>query len=568
MSALTGIAQRIKPVWSLRKSTFVLGAAEVREVFRRADCFELGPVASEKMLSGKFLLGMDQWPVYVQDKDILRSVLDICAWQHLQEITDKHCKHALSELAEKIEAARSSNQLRTIDIDLVEEFAEPVVTRIAAEFFLGRKKIEGLSSEIVETNSSRLSMTEDEQIFSQWLRKIGSVIATNYPAQFGLQGIAEAMSKELTSELLVQCKEELEKIEADDADDPDPPNGVTGRLTVEKCESLMAKHKNVITGLVREFLKANPPGNGVAPDGWEQSLEKREQVVLRSQRNVAGLMMAGSTPIIHSFAVAMDQLLQRPDVMNERIPMMLPVFDHSSSGLFSSMDDVDSSNADIPDVAADVKASVDEKFKDNGVKSVAIRYMEASQPVDAASKALRSMIKTFEERPGGLSNLTKDNRKTIAAARRELGRALVFRGRFEKQMNHLVFEAMRFNPTFPFLARYCPRHEVIRGTTPEPMAVSAGSTVVASQLAAMHDSNVFPNSETFAYRPRRTYMHFGYGGHACIGRTIATKVISQLLLHVMQLPGIEHSRPSKLRYDGPAVCGYRITLQLPDAERT
>jgi cytochrome P450 len=132
----------------------------------------------------------------------------------------------------------------------------------------------------------------------------------------------------------------------------------------------------------------------------------------------------------------------------------------------------------------------------------------------------------------------------------------------------LLLEAWRFNPTFPALLRYCPRHEMLREDSRHGTTVPAGSTVLASPLSAMNDPNLFSNPDVFGYwRPREDYMHFGWGGHECLGKELATTVLRELLAHLVPLLQQWNVKPAdSIEYDGPAIKRYAVQFVRKPAE--
>ena len=510
LSTLTGIAQRFRPVWSMRKTTLVLGAAEVNGVLNRGDSFELGPVAHNKMLSGKFLLGMDEWPVYLTDKEIVRRVLEKCEESSLREIASRHCDDVVEQIKEDIGNTTGSDEY---SLDLVKDFAAPIVTRIATEFFLGLKELPQLESKWVAVDSDYRSMNANQQIFSQWLCKVGSVIVAGYPAQFGLQKIAESMSIELGDMLQMHCREVIEN----------PSGG-------DYCD--------VVTGLTSEFSE----GPYKAPKSDDNKAVGLEDIVDRVQRNIAGLLVAGSTPLIHSFAVAMDQLLRQEDAMEVAPPTIDVIHDpalasHTSDGL---SDTFSMHTATHPGV---MKTEDHFDDGDNSLLGLAEEYARLTEIINT-----------------GTQNWGPDGDIRGQLRRR--------RSRKERQIIGQVYEAMRFNTTFPFLARYSPRDDVILTTNEIVCPVAAGSTVVVSQLAAMHDSRLFPKPEVFANRRRDTYMHFGAGDHECLGKSVASKILGHLVRTSLKIPGMPAIGRGTFDFDGPAVSSYVIKLPIAKDETT
>ena len=245
LHSITGLARRIAPVFVAGRSVFVLGADEVREVFDRTGDFELAAVAHRKQLMGAFLLGMDPRPQYRDERKFLGDVLEGLKGE-LATISDEVARVAASKLP-GLEGGAS--------FDAVGDFAMPVVTRIASRFY-------GVPEPPDGQPNAALSAT-GEKLLGGWLRKVGSVIASNSPAPFGLQRVAK------------QCAEDFGKYlgAVIASRQPDPrASDVLGRLLA---------------------VQAN-----------QQWSDKR--VIA----NLAGLMLAGSTALVNSFALALKQMCE------------------------------------------------------------------------------------------------------------------------------------------------------------------------------------------------------------------------------------------------------------------
>src|SRR5262249_41712158 len=91
---------------------------------------------------------------------------------------------------------------------------------------------------------------------------------------------------------------------------------------------------------------------------------------------------------------------------------------------------------------------------------------------------------------------------------------------------HILFEAMRFRPLNFGPFRYCNQdYRLASGRK-----IRAGTTVLASTLAAMRDSSRVPHPSKFdPSRPRDQYLLFGHGMHACYGAMTADAHITQTL---------------------------------------
>jgi cytochrome P450 len=128
-----------------------------------------------------------------------------------------------------------------------------VVKRIASEFY---------GVDFPKPGQTRvLKVADGEELLGGWLRKVGSVIASNTPAPFGLQRVAEECKLEFRAHLVDEIARAVP--------DPRAPN-VLGRLLA-----------------VRDSQH------------WAD-----ERVIA----NLAGLMLAGSTALVNSFALALKQM--------------------------------------------------------------------------------------------------------------------------------------------------------------------------------------------------------------------------------------------------------------------
>lgn len=117
-----------------------------------------------------------------------------------------------------------------------------------------------------------------------------------------------------------------------------------------------------------------------------------------------------------------------------------------------------------------------------------------------------------------------------------------------------TLDALRFNPLNPVLARHAARPTVLAAWTRRQRAVTTGDTVYAAVLPAMHDPAAFPRPRDLrADRPLGSYLHFGRGVHACLGREVNLVQIPELVAAVLRLDGLRRprGRAGTVRYDGP-----------------
>lgn len=135
----------------------------------------------------------------------------------------------------------------------------------------------------------------------------------------------------------------------------------------------------------------------------------------------------------------------------------------------------------------------------------------------------------------------------------------------------IVVEALRFNPVFPFLARYVPRDTVIKLDDETHLDIPAGSTLVLSALTAMFDPLSLQDPESFQagrelqLNPRwadasgkygcpyakeqRSYLHFSGGTHWCPADQLAIAEVTAMMMVVLARAPRQHGR---IRYDGIA----------------
>jgi len=163
----------------------------------------------------------------------------------------------LREIA-RAEAERAARELHPDgrSLEVVSEFAEPVITRIASKLY-GVPAPEPAYSAVIDTS-------DGEVLLAQWLRKAGCLIASTWPAPFGLKGVGEACAKELAAHLDAVISR------------PASADTVLGRLQL-----------------------CLPPE--------------------RVRANLAGLMLAGSTALVKSFVHALRELLAREKKLREAL---------------------------------------------------------------------------------------------------------------------------------------------------------------------------------------------------------------------------------------------------------
>src|SRR5207302_8700518 len=113
----------------------------------RGSDFELGPFGGPKMLMGPFLLGMDPREQYHRERDLLEEILGALV-KPLKTIAEEESTRQAAALANKH------------SIDVVNEFAEPIVARVARRFF-------GIDFPL-PTDTIALAPANGEDLLSQW----------------------------------------------------------------------------------------------------------------------------------------------------------------------------------------------------------------------------------------------------------------------------------------------------------------------------------------------------------------------------------------------------------------
>jgi cytochrome P450 len=126
-----------------------------------------------------------------------------------------------------------------------------------------------------------------------------------------------------------------------------------------------------------------------------------------------------------------------------------------------------------------------------------------------------------------------------------------------------VYEALRFRPMLPVLARYCPRVTVIARNRLRGRAVPAGARVIVPPLSAMFDARVFRRPGQFRVdRPREDYLLFGAGQHACIGQWVFDIELEEIVGALLRLDRIQRvpGERGRIGYTAAAATRLHITI--------
>ncbi len=118
-----------------------------------------------------------------------------------------------------------------------------------------------------------------------------------------------------------------------------------------------------------------------------------------------------------------------------------------------------------------------------------------------------------------------------------------------KAIDPIVWEALRFNPMTSVVFRIAAAPSVVAPSSPDETAVPAGRVVVAGIGSAMFDPGVFPDPDAFNERPRRLYMHTGFGAHECLGAFVGDAMVPETVRQILRLPGIRLLADGKSQVD-------------------
>jgi cytochrome P450 len=122
------------------------------------------------------------------------------------------------------------------------------------------------------------------------------------------------------------------------------------------------------------------------------------------------------------------------------------------------------------------------------------------------------------------------------------------------RVRQYVWEAVRFNPHTPLMARRCSVNATLAAGTPRQKTIAAGSSMAIGTLSAMFDPDGFPDPKRFRIdRDIRSYLHFGWGMHQCFGLGINLVVIPEITAALLRLPGLRRAPGSAghVQLDGP-----------------
>ena len=105
-----------------------------------------------------------------------------------------------------------------------------------------------------------------------------------------------------------------------------------------------------------------------------------------------------------------------------------------------------------------------------------------------------------------------------------------------------VFEALRFNPAFPYFFRTCHVPTTLGAGTVHAQEIQPGATVLALTHSGMFDPQGFPEPDRFdVNRDFSDTFTFGQGIHSCLGRHIAGVMVPEIARQILRDPTIDLS---------------------------
>jgi cytochrome P450 len=153
-----------------------------------------------------------------------------------------------------------------------------------------------------------------------------------------------------------------------------------------------------------------------------------------------------------------------------------------------------------------------------------VAYISSTEPI---AVSLTWILLLLTQLPALRADLRREIRQISAAAVNFDRRRL---------LDHVVNEALRLLPPNAFMVRTTTRATSLAG-----VQLPAGSEVVLCPFLVHRDEAVFPRARSFL--PLRwaranpspfEYLPFGAGGHSCVGRAVALRLIKLALSHLLE----------------------------------
>jgi len=114
-----------------------------------------------------------------------------------------------------------------------------------------------------------------------------------------------------------------------------------------------------------------------------------------------------------------------------------------------------------------------------------------------------------------------------------------------------LYEAARFAPAAPLLARHVPNETKLAVGTNRECTMPAGSTLVVGILSALFDEDGYDEPNSFDIDHDAEMLHFGHGVHRCLGLYINRVQLPELAAALLRLPNLRlGERGGSLLYNG------------------
>ena len=173
-----------------------------------------------------------------------------------------------------------------------------------------------------------------------------------------------------------------------------------------------------------------------------------------------------------------------------------------------------SSRSNEPNPRTDVLASLMHAQSRLPLALESVRWMLAGLIVGA--------VDTTATAVANISTVLLGDRRMLSGARGDIDDP--------QRMQGWCYEALRFRPHNPIVLRRA-AHATRIGTK----NIREGAKVIVVTLSAMHDPAAFPRpADALPNRPFDRYLHFGYGLHACAGRTFNAQQIPHLVTELLR----------------------------------
>lgn len=107
------------------------------------------------------------------------------------------------------------------------------------------------------------------------------------------------------------------------------------------------------------------------------------------------------------------------------------------------------------------------------------------------------------------------------------------------RLSGYVFEALRFQPVFPYFFRRCENLVHLAVGTEYETTIEPGTIILAITHSAMFDERAFVAPDRFdPERTLRATFHFGLGLHECLGRAIAAAAVPEIVRQALVLENL------------------------------